>query len=330
MNTPEIILLEPHITHNIWGGTKLREVFGYNEPGEDLGECWGIAAHPAGSAVVKNGKYLGMTLRELYENHPELFGNISLRHFPLLVKIIDAKDDLSIQVHPDDAYAYSHENGSLGKSECWYILDAEQGAKIILGHCAKTREELVSMIEAAKFRELIREVPVEKGDFIVIEPGTIHAIKGGITLLETQQNSDITYRLYDYDRLWKGAKRPLHIRESEEVINVPSPPAETCMIRRDELDGRCPENVLTDIYSGAHFRIFRLELSGECEFLQQYPFLNMSIVEGEAELKKGTDPGSRTILLHKGDHLIIPAGFGTVTLRGNAEIICSTVGNQET
>ena len=132
-----------------------------------------------------------------------MFGNEDGKYgkeFPLLIKIIDAKSDLSIQVHPDNAYAKEHENGSLGKTECWYILDSEPGTQIVIGHHAKDKEELMQMVEEKRWKDLIREVPVKKGDFYQIDPGCVHAIKGGTVILETQQSSDITYRVYDYDR----------------------------------------------------------------------------------------------------------------------------------
>lgn len=202
----EIIRLKPVFTHNVWGGTKLREVFGYAVAGDDIGECWGVAAHENGNCEIVSGSFAGTTLAGLWQDHRELFGGPEGSRFPLLVKIIDAKSDLSIQVHPDDAYAAEHENGSPGKMECWYILDCPDNASLVIGHNAETREELARMVHEGRWDEFIREVPVKKGDFLQIDPGTVHAIKGGITLLETQQNSDITYRVYDYDRLSGGRR----------------------------------------------------------------------------------------------------------------------------
>ena len=145
----QIIRLQPTFSHTIWGGTRLREDYGYQEPGDDIGECWGISAHPSGDDTVVGGAYDGCKLSALWAEHRELFGNVSGDRFPLLVKIIDAKADLSIQVHPDDAYAGVHENGSLGKTECWYVLDAPEGGTLVVGHNAQTKEELESMIRAA-------------------------------------------------------------------------------------------------------------------------------------------------------------------------------------
>ena len=209
--TKEILFLDPVCTHNIWGGTRLREDFHYPVEGDDLWECWGISAHPNGDVTLRDCGFRGMKLSELWKKHPEVFGKVDSDRFPLLIKIIDAKDDLSIQVHPDDDYAKVHENGSLGKTECWYILDCKKNATIVIGHNSRTKEELSRMIHEGKWSEFIREIPIKKGDFLQIDPGTVHAIKGGTLILETQQNSDITYRVYDYGRLSNGKPRELHI-----------------------------------------------------------------------------------------------------------------------
>ena len=142
----ELLLLEPVFKQMIWGGSRLKDDFGYDIPGDNTGECWAISAHPHGDCTLKNTEYKGKTLSWLWENHRELFGNVQGDRFPLLIKIIDAKADLSIQVHPDDAYAAEHENGSLGKMECWYILDAKEGGTIVIGHNAKNHEEVEEMI----------------------------------------------------------------------------------------------------------------------------------------------------------------------------------------
>ena len=149
----EILFLEPVCTHNIWGGCKLREEFGYPVEGNDLGECWGISAHPEGDGTVRNGSFAGKKLSELWREHSELFGGLENDRYPLLTKIIDAQDDLSIQVHPDDVYAQKNENGSLGKTECWYIMDCPEGATLVIGHNARTREELKAMVKEGRWQK---------------------------------------------------------------------------------------------------------------------------------------------------------------------------------
>ncbi len=310
----QILFLEPVCTHNIWGGTRLREEFGYPEEGDDLGECWGISAHPNGDGTVKYGVYAGWKLSEVWKRHPELFGNLKSDRFPLLTKIIDAREDLSIQVHPDDAYAKEHENGSFGKTECWYVLDCPENASLVIGHHAKSKEELQEMIREGKWTSFIREIPVHKGDFIQINPGTVHAIKGGLLILETQQNSDITYRVYDYGRLSNGAPRELHIRQSLDVITVPAAPAEESV----KPTGEGTPNVLEELYRCGYYTVFKMNVDGRAQFEQEYPFLGVTVTEGD-----GIVNGQP---VRKGSHFLLPSGFGTVELQGKMELIASTAG----
>ena len=309
----EILFLNPVFAHNIWGGTRLREDYHYDVEGNDIGECWGVAAHANGDCTVKEGTYAGEKLSEMWKKYPNLFGDVDIDRFPLLIKIIDAKDDLSIQVHPADAYAKVHENGSFGKTECWYILDCDEGATLVIGHNAQSKEELKDMIQGGKWSDFIREIPVKKGDFIQIDPGTVHAIKGGILLLETQQNSDITYRVYDYDRLQNGKPRELHVEKSIDVITVPAKSVEDSVKSAENL----PENQLNELYSCDYYKVFKLNVNGNVALEQSYPFLIMTVVEGD-----GLINGQ---MIKKGDHFILPAGFGTVELQGEMELIASTI-----
>lgn len=309
----EILFLDPVCTHNIWGGTRLREQFGYQEEGDDIGECWGISAHPNGDGTIRSGTWAGMKLSELWRQQPGLFGNPASDRFPLLTKMIDAREDLSIQVHPDDAYAKEHENGSLGKTECWYIMEAEEGAAIVAGHNARTREELSDMIHQGRWKEFIREIPVKKGDFIQIDPGTVHAIKGGLLILETQQNSDITYRVYDYDRLSNGKPRELHVEKSIDVITVPAKSVADSVKSAEGL----PENRLNELYTCPYYVIYKLDVNGSMEFEQCHPFLLLSVLEGS-----GVINGQQ---LRRGDHLILPSELGDVRLEGKMSLIASTV-----
>lgn len=317
----EILFLEPVCTHNIWGGSRLREEFGYPVQGDDIGECWGISAHPGGDGTVKYGDFAGRKLSWVWEHHPEVFGSLKFDRFPLLVKIIDARDDLSIQVHPDDAYAGAHENGSFGKTECWYVLDCPEDASLVIGHNASDPEELADMIHEGRWSEFIREVPVHKGDFIQIDPGTVHAIKGGLLILETQQNSDITYRVYDYGRLSGGKPRELHIQQSIDVITVPAASDGDSVMHTAAEDG-APEkrNRLRELYSCGYYRIFKLELNGNTSFEQEYPFLNMTVTEGNGIINGQP--------VKKGDHFILPYRFGSVEIQGKLQLIASTVSDE--
>lgn len=313
-NHRQCLFLKPVCTENIWGGDRLAKEFHYAAAGDHTGECWGISAHPSGDGTVINGDYAGCHLSEIWETHRELFGGCESERFPLLVKIIDAKDDLSIQVHPDDAYAKEYENGSYGKTECWYVLDCDEDGSLVIGHHAKTKEELAEMIESGRWNDLIREIKIKKGDFIQIDPGTVHAIKGGSLILETQQSSDLTYRLYDYDRLQNGKPRELHLKKSMDVITVPAKDAEASVVSAAKL----PENHLNQLYSCKYYKIFKLDVAGEYRMEQNYPFLLMSVLDGEGCMDEYP--------LKKGDHFIVPNGYGSLCIKGNLSLMASTVG----
>ncbi len=214
-----ILFFQPVFVDKIWGGNKLKELFNYSTT-NNCGEVWGISAHKNGESIVINGKYKGDKLSSLYTNHKELFGHYKGGFFPILVKLIDAKKDLSIQVHPNDEQAKKY--NSLGKTECWYILNTEKDTDIIIGHNAKTKEELTNYINKNEYSNLLNKFKIKTGDYFYIDSGTIHAICGGTVLLEVQQSSDITFRIYDYDRLdFENNLRELHITESLDCIKIP-------------------------------------------------------------------------------------------------------------
>ncbi len=308
----EILFLEPVFKSMLWGGERLHTEYGYDLPDAHTGECWAISAHKSGDCRIKSGSLKGKSLSSLWENHRELFGGMPGDTFPLLVKIIDAKEDLSIQVHPDDTYAGEQEQGALGKTECWYILDCPEDGTLVIGHNARNREELERMITENRWEELIRRRPIQRGDFFQIEPGTVHAIKAGTMLLETQQSSDITYRLYDYGRLEHGKPRQLHIARSIEVIRCPHEDTPISGKVTDYGDCRVEELIRSRYYT-----INKLSLKGRHEFLQDQRFRNVSVVDG-----KGLIDG---IPVKKGDHFILPADYGTYLLEGELELIESYV-----
>jgi mannose-6-phosphate isomerase len=219
-----IIRLEPIPLTKVWGGDKLSETYGFSL--SNIGEIWGISAHNSNSNIISNGEFKGLTFREFYSNHREYFGHYPNNEFPLLFKVIDAKGDLSVQVHPDNDYASIHEN-SYGKDECWYILEAERDSRIQIGHKAKDIDELNNAIINNSLEELLEYHLVSTGDYYYIPSGKIHAICKNTTLLEVSQSSDITYRLYDYNRLDNGKLRTLHIQNSLDVISFPDTKNET-------------------------------------------------------------------------------------------------------
>ena len=329
MNEP--IFLKPHFTRNVWGGTRLRDEFKYDVEGDHTGECWGISAHPHGESVVRGGEYDGLRLSEVWYGHREIFARSGTRFrratdpFPLLIKLIDAHDDLSIQVHPDDNYAMVHENGAQGKCECWYVLDAPKDGTLIVGHRAKDAKELNELIDNGEWDKLVNEVPVSKGDVIPLRPGTMHAIKSGVLLLEAQQNSDVTYRVYDYDRLWNGEKRKLHIKQAKDILTVPdedgpglSPDVPRPSTGAGSGDGGTATGHKEFLADCGHFIMERIVVDGEGR-LKNYPdlFAACCVIEGEGEIS-GISTG---IGVKKGDFFIIPIDCGVLDLTGNMTIV---------
>ncbi|MBO1103045.1 mannose-6-phosphate isomerase, class I [Enterococcus hirae] len=313
----EPMFLKPVFQEKIWGGSRLRSVFGFDIPNDKIGEDWAISAHPHGVSVVENGEYQGQKLDELWQNHKELFGNPTEPVFPLLIKILDAEDELSVQVHPDDAYGMKHE-GELGKTECWYIIDAEPGAEIIYGHHAKTREELAEMIQEGRWDDLLKKVPVKKGDFFYVPSGTIHAIGKGIMILETQQSSDTTYRVYDYDR--KDANdntRELHIQQSIDVTTVP---AITPQIQMKEV--RKGNSSIVTYLETEFFNVYEWDIKGITSFKKQAPYTLATVIDGAGELVVN----EKIYPLTKGASFILPNDVTEWTVQGELSIIASEPG----
>ncbi len=305
----QFIPLKPVCHNKIWGG-RLLESYCYDMPDGPVGEAWAISAHPHGDSHIADGPYSSYTLSELYSAHPELFGSLESKEFPLLVKIIDAKDDLSIQVHPDDAYAYEHEQGALGKRECWYILDAEPGATIIVGQKAKSREEFAQKVSEGAWDELLNEIPIRKGDFFQIDPGCVHAIKGGTMILETQQASDITYRVYDYDRIQEdGSLRDLHLDKSLDVIDYE---AEYPKVAKH------PEllpNKMVKLVETPDYTVDIIKVEGLYSIAIDNSFTCVSVLEGE-----GMVMGKK---VHRGDHGILTHDVRELLLEGTMTVLLS-------
>ncbi len=231
-----------------------------------------------------------------------------------MTKILDANDWLSVQVHPDDRYGMEHE-GELGKTECWYILAAEPGAEIIYGHTAKSKEELEDYLYAGKWDQLLTRVSVKAGDFFYVPSGTMHAIGKGIMVLETQQSSDTTYRVYDFDRKDdKGSLRELHLEKSVDVLRIGQPENSTpATLKVDDVTS-------TLLVSNKFFTVYKWELNGRSRMRQFAPYLLVSILSGQGEVI--IDEATYTI--KKGDHFILPNDVKSWFLEGqNLEIIAS-------
>ena len=310
----EPLFLQSVMQEKIWGGTKLRDEFGYEIPSDKVGEYWAISAHPHGVSTIKNGRFAGMGLDQLYAEHRELFGNSSEPVFPLLTKILDANDWLSVQVHPDNHYAMEHE-GELGKTECWYVIAADEGAEIIYGHNAKSREELRQQIEKKEWDKLLTKVPVKAGDFFYVPSGTMHAIGSGILILETQQSSDTTYRVYDFDRKDdEGNLRELHLEKSIDVLNIGAPAnSRPVTVKADDLTS-------TLLVASDFFAVYKWEVSGKVNIEKTAAYSLVSVLAGRGVL---TVDGE-TYPIAKGDHFILPSDVEEWTFEGkDLEMIVS-------
>jgi len=217
----KIIPLQPHYQYRLWGGDRLKR-FGFRFDDVSIGEAWTASALTQGSSIVTAGPYAGTTLSELYDTHRELFG-IDAPVFPLLIKWIDPNDDLSIQVHPDDELAQSLEQQPYGKNECWYVLDAPEGGEIIYGHTFESKESLQHALESGDVMTGLIRRPVSRGDFLYVPAGTVHALTKDVSVLEIQQSSDTTYRLYDYRRTEPatGQMRDLHVNQGTSAAFAP-------------------------------------------------------------------------------------------------------------
>lgn len=306
------LFLKSVYQEKIWGGQKLAS-FGYDLPSDKIGEYWAISAHPNGLSTIKNGPFAGQTLDVLYQNHRDLFGHDKKEVFPLLTKILDANDWLSVQVHPDDAYGMAHE-GELGKTECWYIISAEPGAEIIYGHHAKDKADLEAMIETGDWDHLLTKVKVKAGDFFYVPSGTMHAIGKGILILETQQSSDTTYRVYDFDRKDdQGKLRDLHIQQSIDVLNFGAPENPTPVVtEKDHL-------IQTVYVSNTFFTVEKWEISGTVDFAKSAPYTLCSVLDGQGILSvAGID-----YPIKKGDHFILTSDITRWHFDGNLTLIAS-------
>ena len=291
----------------------MRDVFGYDIPSDHVGEYWAISAHPNGVSTIKNGRYAGQTLDVLYAEHRELFGNRKEPVFPLLTKILDANDWLSVQVHPDDAYGLEHE-GELGKTECWYIIAAEPGAEIIYGHNAKSKEELRQQIESKDWENLLTKVPVKAGDFFYVPSGTMHAIGAGILVLETQQSSDTTYRVYDFDRKDdQGNLRELHLEKSIDVLNIGEPAnSRPVTTKVDDLKS-------TLLVASDFFAVYKWEISGKAYFEKTADYSLFSVLDGQGSLLVD----GQEYPIAKGSHFILPSDVQAWEIQGELELIVS-------
>ena len=314
-------LLKAPIKDYIWGGTKLREIFGKESELDRLAESWELSCHPDGECIIYGGEFDGLKLSEFVSAHPEAVGNSfkSSNGFPVLVKLIDAKNDLSVQVHPNDDYAHKYENDN-GKTEMWYIISADQGAELVYGFKEKiTKDEFRRAIDDNTLMEKVNRIPVKQGDVFLIEPGTLHAIGKGILIAEIQQSSNITYRVYDYGRLGADGKpRQLHIEKALEVTNT-EPADHHRPVYGMELDG-----VVTQLLADCdYFIVNRHRIIKEAEFAADKSSFAHVLVIGGSGGELVAD--NYKLELKMGTSVFVSAGTGAFAIKGNCDVIITTI-----
>ena len=315
--------LQAPLKDYIWGGTKLKTDYGKKTDLEKVSESWALASHKDGMSIIENGPAAGPTRNSFIQEagppghgaHPKKFP-----YFPLLIKLIDAKDNLSVQVHPDNDYAMRVE-GEYGKTEMWYIVDCEPGATLIYGFKhAVSKEEFEKRIADNTLLEVCNQIPVHKGDVFFIASGTLHAIGKGIIICEIQQNSNTTYRVYDYGRLGKDGKpRELHVKKAIDVTNL-EPVKE-----RPHLDA--PIDIFAEtearlLASCEYFTVYELEIDGTSHLTSgEDSFQSFTVLDGSVQLQAG----DVELTFKKGETSFLPAGLGAYTLMGKARLVLSKI-----
>lgn len=299
-----VLKLTPSCKDYLWGGDRLRTDFGVQSDLQPLAEAWMLSAHPDGPSYLPDGS----TWADYLAAHPEAAGThcAGFEQFPVLIKFIDAKQNLSIQVHPSDAYALEQEH-QYGKTEMWYVLDAEPGAFLYYGFSHEiTREEFAERIRSNTLTEVLNAVPVKKGDMFFIPAGTVHAICQGIVIAEVQQNSNVTYRVYDYGRVGAdGNPRALHIEQALAVSD------------------RCPPKAWDFGGHLAQCSYFTVDaVSGEyAGAADETSFVSVLITDGAGTLSCG----GQTMAFRKGDSLLLTANSGMYTMAGDYQALVTRV-----
>lgn len=307
---------DPILKDRIWGGTKLKTDFNKPITSETTGESWELSTVSGDVSVISNGEYKGKSLTELIKSFPEeILGAEAYKkygtEFPLLFKFLDARDDLSIQVHPNDELAKKRHN-SFGKTEMWYVMQADENARIIVGFKEKSsKEEYLQKLEEKSLLSILKEVPVKKGDVFFLETGTIHAIGAGIVIAEIQQTSDITYRVYDWDRVdAEGKSRELHIELALDAINYNT--TETKKEYSQEA------NVSNEMVNSPYFITSYFPIEGEAKVDKKHDsFTVYMCMEGNVELEYKEEKWS----YKKGDTILIPAAMKNYNLKGEAVLL---------
>lgn len=313
--------VQPVFKDYIWGGNKLRESYGKKSDLKILAESWELSTHPSGVCQIEvDGKTQNLA-DYIKANGKKVLGTKStvVDEIPILIKLIDARDNLSVQVHPDDEYAKKYEN-DLGKTEMWYVLEAEEGAQLVYGFKEDlTKEAFKTAIKENTLSDLLNYVEVHKGDVFFITPGTMHAIGKGIMIAEIQESSNVTYRVYDYGRVGADGKpRELHIAKALEVTKLSKADESTHPYAMEQKEGASVGTLATCEY----FDVKRIVLETSIELVASAEsFHHLLVVDGQVEISSN----GQMLVGKKGDSFFVPAGSGAYTMSGKAEIVLSTL-----
>lgn len=316
----EIMRLLPVGKDYLWGGSRLREEYGKNIDMTPLAESWECSVHPDGPSMVANGLFRGKLLSDVLHEHPEYLGTkVTDGELPVLVKFIDAKKDLSVQVHPDDEYAGIHE-GQNGKTEMWYVVDAEEGASLIYGFRHKVNKEILQQaLETGRLDKHLQRVEVRRGDVFYVPAGTVHGIGAGVLIAEIQESSNVTYRLYDYDRIDKnGKKRELHFDKAVEVMDMKPNIAHVNKSRIIHYYPGCSREHLCRC---KYFDVEKIQVTKGFTFsVMDYSFQIIMCLDGGGQIEI-MDAGHNPVRFKKGETMFLPAGLGRCVLSGKTELL---------
>jgi mannose-6-phosphate isomerase len=315
------LVVEPVFAARVWGGDSLRAWYGEAVPkGTTIGECWAISGMPGSAGRISHGAPEGYTLADAWATGL-VTGAPRTDDFPLLCKLLDTRDWLSVQVHPNDQQALELEGEPRGKSECWLVLQADPGAELIVGHSAATAAELATSIaDGTMFSQLIRR-QVSPGSFFMVPAGCVHAIGPGLLVYEVQQSSDTTYRLYDFNRLGlDGRPRELHVQKSFAVMRIPHDPTASLTAAAPELT---PWGSRQELVSNEQFQVVRHAIAATMP-LESESFQLITIVSGSGELRTPAE----VLPVARGTSIVIPTGARGVTIGGNLAMVVSEPGPQ--
>ncbi|MGN0318092.1 MAG: type I phosphomannose isomerase catalytic subunit [Lachnospira sp.] len=325
MDANPIVKLDPAFKDNLWGGTTLRERYGKVCEYDVIAESWELSAHPDGQSRIATGRYKGM----LFNDYLTMIGKDALGwkcqaqdRFPILIKFIDAKQALSIQIHPDDEYALEHEN-EYGKNEMWYVIDAEPGAYLYCGLSRQSsKEEIEQRIRDNTITEILNKIEVKPGDVVMVKAGTIHAIGAGILICEIQQNSNSTYRMYDYDRRDKfGNLRELHVSKALDVVDTSQYTKDT---KSEIIISRNEHFTIERLVQCKYFECFKYSLVDEVHVpVDEASFVSFIIIDGEGTIE--ADDYEEIMQYKAGESFFVAAGKRNIIIKGHGTIIVTRV-----